>query len=57
VIAVLISKGLEGREGEEGPASRPTVNRWSGLNVKLDLEFNNDEQGDERGEEKTSPLR
>jgi len=54
VSDVLIAGGLEGREGDEGPGSKPTVNRWSGLKVELDLEFDNDERGDERGDVKTS---
>lgn len=50
---VLIAEGLKGREGDEDPGSRPTVNRWK---VELDLAVDNDERGEDRGDAKTWPF-
>lgn len=53
---VLRAEGLEAREGVEDPGSKPRLNRCSGLKVEPDLELDNDERGDERGDVKTPPL-
>lgn len=53
----VLSEGGRGtREGDEDPGSRPRVSRCNGLRVEPDLEFDNEERGDERGDAKTRPL-
>lgn len=54
-IEVLSTGGRGAREGGKDPGSRPRVNR-SGLKVEPDLELDDDERGDVRGDVKTPPL-
>jgi len=52
----VLSTGRGARAGDEGLGSRPCVNRCSCLKADPDLELDDDERGDERGDVKTPPL-
>jgi hypothetical protein len=53
---VLSVGGRGGREGDDDPGIRSRVSSCSGLKVEPDLEFDNDERGDECGNVNTPPL-
>ena len=52
----LSTGGVEHEKGGKDPGSRPRVSRCSGPKVEPDLEADNDDRGDERGDVTTSPL-